>query len=110
MENKPTNEALSELRAKVMPPALSSGTTCYVDSAKGSLVYDVEGNEYIDFAGGIAVMNVGHSHPKVIEAIKNQADKFTHTCFMVCPMSRLSDCQKNYVLSPQGIFPRQLFL
>jgi 4-aminobutyrate aminotransferase/(S)-3-amino-2-methylpropionate transaminase len=85
MENKPTNASLSELRAKVMPPALSSGTACYVESAKGSLVYDVEGREYIDFAGGIAVMNVGHSHPKVVEAIKNQADKFTHTCFMVLP-------------------------
>jgi 4-aminobutyrate aminotransferase/(S)-3-amino-2-methylpropionate transaminase len=48
-------------------------------------VYDVEGREYIDFAGGIAVMNVGHSHPKVVAAIQDQAAKFTHTCFMVLP-------------------------
>ena len=45
----------------------------------------VEGREYIDFAGGIAVMNVGHSHPKVVTAIQDQAAKFTHTCFMVLP-------------------------
>jgi 4-aminobutyrate aminotransferase/(S)-3-amino-2-methylpropionate transaminase len=49
------------------------------------LSFDVEGREYIDFAGGIAVMNVGHSHPKVVAAIRDQADKFTHTCFMLLP-------------------------
>ena len=85
MDNQPTNKALSDLRSKYMPPALSSGTSCYVASAKGALIYDVEGREYIDFAGGIGVMNVGHSHPKVVAAIKQQAEKFTHTCFMVLP-------------------------
>jgi 4-aminobutyrate aminotransferase/(S)-3-amino-2-methylpropionate transaminase len=68
-----------------MPPGLASGTACYVASGKGALLYDVEGNEYIDFAGGIAVMNVGHSHPKVVAAVKDQAEKLTHTCFMVLP-------------------------
>jgi 4-aminobutyrate aminotransferase/(S)-3-amino-2-methylpropionate transaminase len=46
---------------------------------------DLEGREYIDFAGGIGVMTVGHSHPKVVAALKDQAEKFTHTCFMVLP-------------------------
>ncbi len=85
MDNQPTNKELNDLRTKYMPPALSSGTSCYVASAKGSLVYDVEGREYIDFAGGIGVMNVGHSHPKVVAAIKNQAENLTHSCFMVLP-------------------------
>ncbi len=80
-----TNKEIHELRAKVIPNGHSSGTTCYVESAKGAIIKDVEGNEYIDFAGGIAVMNVGHSHPKVVAAIKDQAEKFTHTCFMVNP-------------------------
>ncbi|GAB6145989.1 4-aminobutyrate--2-oxoglutarate transaminase [Desulfocicer niacini] len=80
-----TNQEIHELRAKVIPNGHSSGTACYVESAKGAIIKDVEGNEYIDFAGGIAVMNVGHSHPKVVEAIKAQAEKFTHTCFMVNP-------------------------
>ncbi len=62
-----------------------SSTNCYVEKASGAMVYDIEGREYIDFAGGIAVMNVGHSHPKVVAAIKDQAEKFTHTCFMVLP-------------------------
>jgi 4-aminobutyrate aminotransferase/(S)-3-amino-2-methylpropionate transaminase len=85
MKTQITNKALSELRARLMPPALASVTACYVASGKGALLWDVEGREYIDFAGGIAVMNVGHSHPKVVAAVKDQVEKLTHTCFMVLP-------------------------
>jgi 4-aminobutyrate aminotransferase/(S)-3-amino-2-methylpropionate transaminase len=58
-------------------------TPFFAKSAVGALVFDVEGRELIDFSGGIGVMNVGHSHPKVVAAIKDQAEKFTHTCFMI---------------------------
>ncbi len=106
MQNKPTSKALSELRAKVMPPGLSSGTTHYVASAKGAFVYDVEGNEFIDFAGGIGVMNVGHCHPKVVAAIKDQAEKLTHTCFMVLPYEpAVKLAQKLCAITP-GDFPK----
>ena len=106
MDTKLTNEALSDLRAKVMPPALSSGTACHVASAKGALVYDVEGREYIDFAGGIGVMNVGHSHPKVVAAIKNQAEKFTHTCFMVLPYEPAVRLSERLCAITPGDFPK----
>lgn len=79
------NDDLEKLRAEYIPPGHGSITPSYVRSAKGALVWDVEGKEFIDFAGGIGVMNVGHSHPKVVAAIKDQAEKFTHTCFMVMP-------------------------
>lgn len=85
MENNLTNASLQDRRSKVIAKGNASGTTAYVASAKGAVITDVEGNEYLDFAGGIAVMNVGHSHPKVVKAIKDQAEKFTHTCFMVSP-------------------------
>lgn len=85
MTNLQTNAALQERRINVIAKGFGSSTYKYVAHAKGAVITDVEGNEYIDFAGGIAVMNVGHSHPKVIQAIKNQAEKFTHTCFMVAP-------------------------
>jgi len=49
------------------------------------LLKDVEGREYIDFAGGIGAMNIGHSHPKVVAAIKEQAERLTHCRFMVNP-------------------------
>ena len=85
MKPSSKSEHISELRSKVVTSGYSSGTSCYVESAKGALVRDVDGREFIDFAGGIGVMNVGHSHPKVVAAIKDQAEKFTHTCFMVLP-------------------------
>jgi 4-aminobutyrate aminotransferase/(S)-3-amino-2-methylpropionate transaminase len=68
-----------------MPKGLASATATYIASAKGSVLKDVERREYIDFVGGIGVMNVGHSHPKVVAAITDQASKFTHTCFMILP-------------------------
>jgi 4-aminobutyrate aminotransferase/(S)-3-amino-2-methylpropionate transaminase len=80
-----TNAALQERRNNVIAKGFGSSTSKYVAHAKGAVITDVEGNEYIDFAAGIAVMNVGHSHPKVVQAIKDQAEKFTHTCFMVAP-------------------------
>ena len=85
MDNLDTNAALHELRNKVIAKGNASGTDKYIAHAHGAIITDVEGQEYIDFAGGIAVMNVGHSHPKVVQAIKDQAEKFTHTCFMVSP-------------------------
>ncbi len=85
MTNPKTNAALQERRNNVIAKGFGSSTNKYITHAKGAVITDVEGNEYIDFAGGIAVMNVGHSHPKVVQAIKNQAEKFTHTCFMVAP-------------------------
>ncbi|WP_136805189.1 4-aminobutyrate--2-oxoglutarate transaminase [Desulfosediminicola flagellatus] len=85
MEKLQTNAELHELRNKVIAKGNASATDRYIAHAKGAIITDVEGQEYIDFAGGIAVMNVGHSHPKVVKAIKDQAEKFTHTCFMVAP-------------------------
>lgn len=85
MENSVTNASLQRLRETVIAKGTASGTDCYVAKARGATITDVDGREFIDFAGGIAVMNVGHSHPKVVEAIKKQAEAFTHTCFMVSP-------------------------
>ncbi|MGO9686952.1 MAG: 4-aminobutyrate--2-oxoglutarate transaminase [Syntrophobacteraceae bacterium] len=74
---------LSDLRYKFVPRGPTSSTPFFAKSATGALIYDVEGREIIDFSGGIGVMNVGHSHPKVVKAIKDQAEKFTHTCFQI---------------------------
>ncbi|HSO61483.1 MAG TPA: aminotransferase class III-fold pyridoxal phosphate-dependent enzyme, partial [Desulfobacterales bacterium] len=80
-----TNAELHKLRTQVIAAGVTSITPVHVESARGAIVRDVGGREYIDFGGGIGVMNIGHSHPKVVAAIKAQADKFTHTCFMVNP-------------------------
>ena len=109
MENKSSIRTLSDLRAKFMPPGFASGTSCYVASGKGSLLYDVEGREYIDFSGGIAVMNVGHSHPKVVAAIKDQAEKLTHTCFMVLPYEPGVKLAEKLCATTPGDFPKTAF-
>lgn len=60
-------------------------TQIYADRAENAEIWDKEGNRYIDFAAGIAVVNTGHRHPKVIQAVKDQLDRFTHTCHQVVP-------------------------
>lgn len=100
-------DALQEIREKVIPGGHTSSTTCYVASAKGAILTDVEGREYIDFAGGIAVMNVGHSHPRVVAAIKEQAEKFTHTCFMVNPYEPAVKLAEKLVAVTPGNFPKK---
>ena len=57
----------------------------YVERAQGSEIWDVEGNRYIDFGTGIAVTSAGHSHPKIVAAVAEQLERFSHTCVMVTP-------------------------
>ena len=76
-----SNEALKARRDEALPMGLPSKSGVYAARAEGAEFWDVEGKRYIDFIGGIGVLNVGHRHPKVVEAIKKQADAFIHTCF-----------------------------
>lgn len=105
------SDYLVELRDKVVSEGHASGIpTCYVDSAKGAIIRDVDGREYIDFSGGIAVMNVGHSHPKVVQAIKDQAEKFTHTCFMVLPYEPAVNLAERLCSVTPGNFEKAVLL
>jgi 4-aminobutyrate aminotransferase / (S)-3-amino-2-methylpropionate transaminase / 5-aminovalerate transaminase len=100
------NNTLKELRDNYIPPGHGSITPSYVVSAKGAIVRDVEGRDFIDFASGIGVMNVGHSHPKVVAAIKDQAEKFTHTCFMVLPYEPVVTLAEKLCAVTPGAFPK----
>lgn len=89
-----TSEQLTQLRGSLVPQGPFNVTPYFAESARGALIRDVSGKEFIDFAGGIGVMNVGHSHPKVVAAIQDQAAKFTHTCFHIVmyePYLRLAE-------------------
>ena len=77
------NEELLKLRNKHVPQGPFNITTAFIKEARGAVMIDVDGRELIDFAGGIGVNNVGHCHPKVVAAIKDQAEKYIHTCFHV---------------------------
>jgi 4-aminobutyrate aminotransferase / (S)-3-amino-2-methylpropionate transaminase / 5-aminovalerate transaminase len=74
---------LGELRERFIPRGLSTAHPLFVDRAKGAEIWDVEGRRYIDFAGGIGVMNVGHGHPHVLAAVDAQLDRLTHSSFQV---------------------------
>ena len=76
-----SNESLKSRRDEACPVGLPSKSGIYAARAKGAELWDVEGKRYIDFIGGIGVLNVGHAHPKVVEAIKKQTDDFIHTAF-----------------------------
>ncbi len=80
-----SNANLQARKSKVIARGQGNVYQVYVDHAKNSEIWDVEGKRYIDFGTGIAVCNTGHSHPKVVEAVKAQVDKFSHTCVMVNP-------------------------
>lgn len=79
------NQALQERKAQAFARGQGNAYPVYVERAQGSEIWDVEGNRFIDFGTGIAVCNTGHSHPKIVEAVKQQVEKFSHTCVMVNP-------------------------
>ncbi len=108
---KATNESLTKLRNQVISSGSASIFPCHVESAKGALIRDVEGREYVDFVGGISVMNVGHCHPKVVEAIKDQAEKLLHTCFLLQPYPPIIELAEKLCAVTPGEFPKKaLFL
>jgi len=79
----PSNSELFERRRAAVPLGVSNATNAFAARAENSEIWDVEGRRYIDFAGGIGVLNAGHRHPQVIAAVREQLDKCMHTCFQV---------------------------
>lgn len=78
-----TNSDLLARRNKAVARGVAHATPVYADRAENGELWDVEGKRYIDFAGGIAVLNTGHRHPKVMAAVQKQLERFTHTAFQV---------------------------
>jgi len=79
------NKDLQNRREAAVPQGVATMLPVFAEKAKNSEIWDVEGKRYIDFAGGIAVVNTGHNHPKITEAVKDQLEKFSHTCFQITP-------------------------
>ncbi len=78
-----TNADLLARRNAAVPRALGHATNAYAHRALNAEVWDVEGTRYVDFAGGIAVLNTGHCHPRIMAAARAQMERFTHTCVQV---------------------------
>ncbi|ORM65304.1 4-aminobutyrate--2-oxoglutarate transaminase [Pantoea rodasii] len=83
MEGK--NSQLQQRKDDALPRGTGNLCQWYVEQAENATLRDVEGNSWIDFAGGIAVLNTGHRHPRIVKAIAEQLEKFTHTAFQVTP-------------------------
>lgn len=79
-----TNAELRERQGKAIAGGVAT-RALYAERAENAEIWDVENKRYIDFAAGIAVLNTGHRHPKVMTAVADQAARFTHTCFHVAP-------------------------
>jgi 4-aminobutyrate aminotransferase / (S)-3-amino-2-methylpropionate transaminase / 5-aminovalerate transaminase len=78
-----TNAELFERRRAAVPNGVSHASNVFAARAENAEVWDVEGRRYIDFAGGIGVLNVGHRHPTVVAAVKDQLERSMHTCWQV---------------------------
>jgi len=77
------NESLLARRATAVPRGAFNVAPVFAESASGSWIRDVDGNDYLDFCGGIGVLNVGHNHPAVVKAVQDQAARLIHTCWHV---------------------------
>jgi len=80
-----TNSEVYQRRERSVARAVAFSSTFVAARAEGGEVWDVEGNRYIDFCGGIGCQNVGHGHPQVIKAMQDQIGTFTHACFQISP-------------------------
>lgn len=104
-----TNANLMARRAAAIPRGIGNAHQVFAAKARNSEIWDVEGNRYIDFCAGIAVLNTGHCHPKLIEAAQQQITEFNHTCFQVVAYeSYVELAEKLCALAPGG-HPKKAF-
>src|SRR5690625_388184 len=104
------NKELQNRREAVVTPGAASVHPIFPVKASGSRVWDADGREYLDFSTGIAVMNVGHSHPKVISAVKEQIDEFQHLCFAVGMHPSYVELAEKLAEIAPGSSPKKVFL
>jgi 4-aminobutyrate aminotransferase/(S)-3-amino-2-methylpropionate transaminase len=106
-----SNSELHERRQRAVPRGVTNSLAVYAERAANAEIWDVEGRRYVDFASGISVLNTGHVHPKVQQAIAKQLEKFTHTCFQVTPYeSYIALAEALNALAPGASPKKTIFL
>lgn len=105
----PRSRALLERRERAVPRGPFNVAPVFVKSARGAIVEDVDGNTYVDFAGGLGCLNVGACADDVVEAIKEQAGEFTHTCFHVAMHEPYVELAERLNALAPGQFPKKTF-
>ncbi len=81
----PRSQGILARKAKAVAGTLEAAFPIVAAEARGALLTDVDGNTFIDFTGGVGCLNVGHSHPKVVAAAREQLERFAHTDFTIIP-------------------------
>lgn len=104
----PKSKALLERRNLVVPRGISNNCASFVKRASGAFVEDVDGNTFIDFAGAIGTVNVGHAHPKVVSALQEQVSQFIHTGFNVMMYESYIELAERLVKLSPGNFDKQV--
>lgn len=106
-----SNASLLQRRADAVARGVSQIHPIVAERAQGCTVVDVEGREYLDFSGGIAVLNTGHLHPKVVDAVQAQLGKLTHTCFQVLAYEPyIALCERINALVPGDFIKKSLLV
>ena len=105
-----TSEQLKARRDKVVPRGVFNVTDFFVRSSSGAVITDLEGREIIDFAGGIGVMNVGHCNPRVVAAVKEQAERLLHSCFHIAMYEGYVELAERLTRLTPGGFPKMAAL
>jgi 4-aminobutyrate aminotransferase/(S)-3-amino-2-methylpropionate transaminase len=106
----PKSRLVLERRKNALPAGLAKSTEVVVARAKGALVWDVDDNQLLDFAGGIGMINVGHANEAVNNAIKEQVDKYLHTCSLVTTMEPYIELAELLNSLTPGTFPKKTLL
>lgn len=106
----PKSRELMKLKERYVPRGVYTVTPIFVEESEGALIRDVDGNVYIDFATGISCLNVGHRNPKVIEAVKEQLDRYLHLCFHVTPYEPYVRLAKKLAEITPGDFEKKTVL
>jgi 4-aminobutyrate aminotransferase / (S)-3-amino-2-methylpropionate transaminase / 5-aminovalerate transaminase len=105
----PRSIELMTRRQNSLPKGVGCTVPVFVNHAEGALLEDVDGNRFLDFAGGIGCVNAGHRPPRVVAAIRNQAEEFLHTCFMVTPYESFVELAEALNARTPGAFPKKTF-
>ncbi|NOU74467.1 4-aminobutyrate--2-oxoglutarate transaminase [Paenibacillus sp. LMG 31458] len=103
-------QELLEKRRELVPRGVGNNAPVFVQKAKGSLIYDVDGNVFLDFAGAIGTMNVGHCPPEIVEAVQKQAEKYIHTCFHVAMYESYLELAEKLAEITPGHFKKKTIL
>ena len=110
-DRKLLNSALLARRQTAVARGVGQAHEIFIKNARNAEFWDVEGRRFIDFAGGIAVLNTGHLHPEVIDAVKAQLDLYTHTCFQVVAYEPYVEvCERLNQLAPGNFAKKSLLL